>query len=164
MGGCFLIFSWSRFRISLLLSIKNDVKCACRKLYSAVHTCISDDAWPYIQKGPRRIGGKKTTQRCTATSRQRVNTTTVCAHNKWQMRNDNIIHHAVVLLTIQPRTTRYRANTDNFAQNADGLSHNASLLLCLLSRCRAVIRVFTSLPQHVIALKIHRNLTACSFF
>lgn len=59
-GGCFLILSWSRFRISLLLSIKNDVKCACRKLHSAVHTCLSEDAWPYIQKGPRRIGGKKT--------------------------------------------------------------------------------------------------------
>lgn len=63
-------------------------------------------------------------------------------------------------------STSYNAlsRKHNFPQNADGLSHNASLLLGLLSRCRAVIRVFTSLPQHVIALKIHRNLTACSFF
>lgn len=146
MGGVFLFCLGQDF--GLVCSFRSKpMPSTCRKLHSAVHTCISEYAWPYIKKAPRRIGGKKTTQRCTATSRQRANTTIVCTYNT-PLRNDNIIHHAVVLLKIQPPTTRYRANTDNFAQNAVGLSHNASLLLGLLSRCRAVIRVFTTRRCH----------------
>lgn len=141
-------FVLSRFRISLLLSIKNDAKYLPKVAQRRPYMYIRRRLAIHPKRSTTHWRKKKTTQRCTATSRQRVNTTTVCAHNKWQMRNDNIIHHAVVLLTIQPHTTRYRSNTDNFAQNAVGLSQNASLLLGLLSRCRAVIGVFTTRRCH----------------
>lgn len=160
MGGFFFILSWSRFRISLLLSIKNDVKCACRKLHSAVHTCISEDAWPYIQKGPRRIGGKKKQLNDALPHHANALTQQLCMHTTNHCTMTTSRRCAVDNSTSYNALTRIK---HNFAQNANGLSR-ASLLLCLLSRCRAVIRVFTSLPQHVIALKIHRNLTACSFF
>lgn len=131
----------------------------CRKLHSAVHTCISEDAWPYIQKAQRRIGGKKTLNE-TPPHHANALTQQLCMHTTNHCAMTTSRRCAV------DNSTSYNAlsRKHNFAQNAVGLSHNASLLLGLLSRCRAVIRVFTSLPQHVIALKIHRNLTACSFF
>lgn len=143
-----MILSWSRFRISLLLSIKNDVKCACRKLKSTVHTCISEDAWPYIQKSPRRIGGKKKPLDDAPSHHANALTQQLCMHTTNHCTMTTSRRCAV------DNSTSYNAlsRKHNFAQNADGLSHNASLLLGLLSRCRAVIRVFTSLPQHVIAL------------
>lgn len=138
-----MILSWSRFRISLLLSIKNDVKCACRKLHSAVHTCISEDAWPYIQKAPRRIGGKKQLNDALP-HHANVLTQQLCMHTT---------NHCTMTTSrrcVVDNSTSYNAlsRKHNFAQNAVWLSHNASLLLGLLSRCRAVIRVFTTRRCH----------------
>lgn len=148
-GGCFLILSWSRFRISLLLSIKNDVKCACRKLHSAVHTCIYPKTPGHTSKKVHNaLEGKKTLNDAPSHHANAL-TQQLCMHTTNHCAMTTSRRCAV------DNSTSYNAlsRKHNFAQNADGLSHNASLLLGLLSRCRAVKRVFTSLPQHVIALK-----------
>lgn len=138
-----MILSWSRFRISLLLSIKNDVKCLPKvekhrpymyirrrlaihpkKLHDALEEKKQlNDALPHHANALTQQLCMHTTNHCTMTTSRR------CAV-------DN--------------STSYNAlsRKHNFAQNADGLSHNASLLLGLLSRCRAVIRVFTTRRCH----------------
>lgn len=143
MGGVFFILSWSRFRISLLLSIKNDAKClpkvAQRRPYMyirrrlAIHPKRSTTHWrkkKTLNGAPSHHANALTQQLCMHTTNHCAMTTSRrCAV-------DN--------------STSYNAlsRKHNFAQNADGLSQNASLLLGLLSRCRAVIRVFTTRRCH----------------
>lgn len=142
MGGLFFILSWSRFRISLLLSIKNDAKylpkVAQRRPYMyirrrlAIHPKRSTTHWrkKTLNDAPSHHANALTKQLCMHTTNHRTMTTSRrCAV-------DN--------------STSYNAlsRKHNFPQNADGLSHNASLLLGLLSRCRAVIRVFTTRRCH----------------
>lgn len=143
MGGCFLFCLGQDFGLVCSFRSKT-MPSACRKLHSAVHTCISEDPWPYIQKGPRRIGGKKQQLNDAPSHHANALTQQLCMHTTNHCAMTTSRRCAV------DNSTSYNAlsRKHNFAQNADGLSHNASLLLGLLSRCRAVIRVFTTRRCH----------------
>lgn len=142
MGGVFLFCLGQDFGLVCSFRSKT-MSSACRKLHSAVHTCISEDAWPYIQKVPRRIGGKKTLNDAPSHHANAL-TQQLCMHTTNHCTMTPSRRCAV------DNSTSYNAlsRKHNFAQNADGLSHNASLLLGLLSRCRAIIRVFTTRRCH----------------
>lgn len=136
-----MILSWSRFRISLLLSIKNDVKCACRKLHSAVHTCIYPKTPGHTSKKFHDALEEKKTLNDAPSHHANALTQQLCMHTT---------NHCA--MTTSRRCAVDNSTSYNALSRKHNFAHNASLLLCLLSRCRAVIRA----SFHVVATTRNR--------